>query len=189
VFDSETGKTLDKLSRTINTANEDPVVQIRKEIEAFFAKDRAAPTSRLQIGSNVSDARILIEDTFVGNVPLERKGLPAGRYKIEVNHPDYESWETIVELKDGADINLWAPLKPRKTAAPLATESTTPTEKGTAQSTEISKGTEGERVSSVNWGAWSAIGVGAAALAGSGVLPTSWWMSKIRLPMNQAQVH
>ncbi len=169
VFDSETGKTLDKLSRTINTANEDPVVQIRKEIEAFFAKDRAAPTSRLQIGSNVSDARILIEDTFVGNVPLERKGLPAGRYKIEVNHPDYESWETIVELKDGADINLWAPLKPRKTAAPLATESTTPTEKGTAQSTEISKGTEGERVSSVNWGAWSAIGVGAAALAGSGV--------------------
>ncbi len=169
VFDSESGKTIDRLSRTINAANEDPVVLIRKEIEAFFAKDRAVATSRLQIGSNVSDARILIEDTFVGNVPLERKGLPAGRYKIEVNHPDYESWETIVELKDGADINLWAPLKPRRTATTAVTEVTSPIDSTPTTNIEISKGTEGERVSTVNWGAWSAIGVGAASLVGSGV--------------------
>ncbi|MEZ4460803.1 MAG: PEGA domain-containing protein [bacterium] len=172
LFDSRSGKMLNKLSRTINARDEDPVVLLRKEIEGFFSKERAVPTTRLQIGSNVSDARILIEDTFVGNVPLERKGLPPGRYKIEVNHPDYVSWETVVELKEGSDINLWAPLKRASDAVvdtnvtQINTDDQNPTLVTTPQ---ISDGVGQERVSSTNWGAWSAIGVGSVALAGSGV--------------------
>lgn len=170
VFDSETGRMLNKLSRTLNATNDDPVVQFRKEIEAFFAKDKAAPTTRLQIGSNVADARILIEDTFVGNVPLERKGLPPGRYKVEVTHPDYLTWETLIELKEGADIDLWAPLKPASKANGTQQVPVDTSRKIEVVETPVVKESmPEERVSGTNWGAWSAIGVGTLALGGSGV--------------------
>lgn len=171
VFDSDSGKMLNKLSRTINAANDDPVVLFRKEIESFFARDKAVPTTRLQIGSNITDARILIEDTFVGNVPLERKGLPPGRYKVEVNHPDYMSWETVIELKEGSDVNLWAPLKPlpKDTNVQATTIASDPQPTEVRVEPVVSETMPKEHVSSTNWGAWSAIGVGAAALSGSAV--------------------
>lgn len=164
VFDSQSGKMLNKMSRTINVGNEDPVVLFRREVEEFFSKERTASTTRLQIGSNVPEARILIEDTFVGTVPLERKGLPPGRYKIEVNHPDYMNWETIVEIKEGSDINLWAPLKLiEKENAPQTAEVIP------APNQALSSTMPDERVSSVNWGALSTAGAGLVALGGSAV--------------------
>ncbi len=170
IFDSETGRMLNEMARTIPDTD-DPVVAFRKEIESFFGKEKSVPTTRIRIGSNVNDAEILVEDTNVGTVPLERKGLPPGTYKVEVTHPDYQSWETVLQLKEGADVELWAPLK-KKAGAPTPVANTASSEpKVETTPVDISDSVSDEdRVGTVNWGAWSAITVGGLSLIGSGVL-------------------
>lgn len=161
IFDAESGRILNKLNKTI-ADTDDPVIAFRQEIETFFARERGAATTRVQIGSTVSDAQIFMEDTFVGTVPLERKGLPAGTYTIRVEHPDYEPWTKVLELKQGGDETLWAELKAR----PGAQKNTVvQTRQEVREDIEI----KDERVGTVNWGAWSAVGVGGLALVGSGV--------------------
>lgn len=172
IFDSESGRMINELSKTIPDST-DPVVTFRKEIASFFGTNESLPTTRIRIGSNVNDARILLEDTHVGTVPLERKGLPPGRYNVKVVHDDYETWETAIELREGADVELWAPLKPvRRTTQPPAAEpgSTAQTTKNQNDSVVVSDGIRDDDGSSgINWGAWSAISVGAASLVGSGI--------------------
>ncbi len=165
LFDSETGRTINKLNRTISDTD-DPVVAFRKEIEAFFAREKGEAVTRVQIGSSIADARIFMEDTFVGTAPLERKGLPAGKYAIRVEHPDYEPWEHVLELRQGGDVNLWADLKP-KSAGQIAI--TPPAETQRVIQDPILKVKDEPVASRVNWGAWSAVGVGGVALIGSGI--------------------
>lgn len=165
LFDSETGRTINKLNRTISDTD-DPVVAFRKEIEAFFAREKGEAVTRVQIGSSIADARIFMEETFVGTVPLERKGLPAGTYNIRVEHPDYEPWVHLLELRQGGDVNLWADLKPKSTSQ-IVLNPTTETKEVVQD--PILRVEEPPVTSGVNWGAWSAVGVGGLALIGSGV--------------------
>jgi len=161
IFDAQSGRVLNKLNKTI-ADTDDPVIAFRQEIETFFARERGAATTRVQIGSSVSDAQIFMEDTFVGTVPLERKGLPAGKYQIRVEHPDYEPWTQLLELKEGGDESLWAQLKPR---AGARSNDVVKTRQEIRDDVKI----EDERVGTINWGAWSAVGAGGLALVGSGV--------------------
>lgn len=163
IFDSETGRMLNRLSRTL-TDTTDPIVGFRKEIEAFFAEERGEAFTRLQIGSNVDGAQIRIDDTFVGVVPLERKGLPPGKYAVQVAHPDYEVWKQTVELSSGADLRVWAELQPLSTQPIVTTPTEEPKTTMTVQTVDVTGGVEPERVRGTNWGAWSAIFVGGTAL-------------------------
>lgn len=163
IFDSQTGRTLNKLNKTISDTD-DPVVAFRQEIESFFAREKGLATTRVQIGSPVSNAEVYMEDTFIGNVPLERKGLPPGKYSIRVQHPNYEPWTQVLELKEGADISLWADLVKKPQQGPKT--STTVTTQNEVKQDVV---TETDGVGTINWGAWSAVGVGGLALAGSGI--------------------
>lgn len=184
IFDADTGKMINQFTRTLEQTD-DPVVAFRKEIETFFADERTVPMTRVQIGSNVEGAKVRLEGTYVGTVPLERKGLPPGTYSIEVFHPDYTSWETRLELTEGADVRLWAPLKPSSSAGgtPVAQE-TTNGPGGEVESNETTVGETGEPIDNrlsagaqapdsprggTNWGAWSTLAVGGLALGGSAV--------------------
>lgn len=170
IFDSETGRMLNEMARTIPDTD-DPVVAFRKEIESFFGKEKSVPTTRVRIGSNVNDAAIIIEGTNVGTVPLERKGLPPGQYEVAVTHPDYEPWETVLRLTDGADVELWAPLKKKAIPVAQAQKAASSDTKVETRPVDVRDGlTDDDRVGSVNWGAWSAITVGGLALVGSGVM-------------------
>ena len=169
IFDSETGRMLNRLSRTI-TDTTDPIVTFRKEIEAFFDEERGAATTRLQIGSSVEGAQIRINDTFVGVVPLERKGLPPGTYTVEVSHPEHEVWRDTVTLATGADLKVWAQLAPRRSgnanAASPATVGAEPV-RIAPNGFDVADSTMPESVGTTNWGAWSAVFVGGAALGGA----------------------
>lgn len=156
VYDVGTGQMLNRLTRTLT--DKDPVVGFRKEIEQFFAEQRAIPTTRLQVGSSVEGAQVRIEDSFVGVAPLERKGLEPGRYTIQVAHPDYQVWETVVELEPGAKESVWAQLQPL--------------EEGKTETIVIERDPKPaeplpEDPRGLNWGAWSALSVGTLALGGS----------------------
>lgn len=177
VFDAETGRMLNRLVRTLNDTT-DPVIGFRKEIEAFFAQQRGGALTRLQIGANVEGAQIRIEDTFVGVVPLERKGLPPGSYEIQIAHPDYEVWTKQVTLNAGDDERVWAQLVARAPAEPepasdAVASAPTNTQSSQTQTTEFGP-TDIEdtadtprRGPKTSWGPWSAIVVGGAALGGA----------------------
>lgn len=169
VFDAETGRMLNRLVRTLDDAT-DPVIGFRKEIEAFFDQQRGEALTRLQIGSSVEGARIQIDGTFVGTVPLERKGLPPGRYDIEVTHDGFEPWSSTVTLGEGADERVWAPLKKIEKEPVVSSTSTSDSDDTTTVVTrpDLTDSTTPERVPTPNWGAWSAIVVGGLSLAGSG---------------------
>lgn len=165
IFDGETGRMVNRLVRTLGETD-DPAVAFRKEIESFFQRERTVPMTRMEISSDVADARILIDGVFVGTVPLERTGLPAGEYVVEVGAEGYPPWKTTLKLEEGADIRLFAPLQETGKGAALAAANADPSaERGVGIDTTAPP----TRSSSSNWGAWSALGAGGLALAGSGV--------------------
>lgn len=164
VFDVTNGKMLNRLTHTLTDT--DPVAGFRKEIEAFFAEQRGQTTTSLQIGASVDGAQVRIDDAFVGVVPLERKGLAPGKYAIQVAHPDYQVWETVVELTPGSDQRVWAQLIPIPTSPhdQALSETTTEQIKTSAdlRDTPLPPSPRG-----TPWGAWSAVSVGALALGGA----------------------
>ena len=115
LYDAKSDKILNRLTRSIQPTD-DPAIAFRREIQDFFASQTENPVTRLQIGSNVTGARIEIEGTFVGKAPLERKGLPAGTYKVTVSAPNHAPYEGSVSLTEGEDASIWAKLTPTTTA-------------------------------------------------------------------------
>ncbi|WP_168210503.1 PEGA domain-containing protein [Persicimonas caeni] len=184
VFDADTSKVEQRLVRTI-VNKDDPVIAFRKQIQSMFAPDQATEGTRLQIGSNVEGAEVRVNDTMIGNAPVERKGLPPGNYSVEVSQEGYDTWKVSIELTEGADIRLWAPLnetkQPEAVAQKEAGEGTQEGDTGVKVDDSSGLGdSSGMGDSSKppvtgggggpNWGAWSAIGVGGVALAGSGAM-------------------
>lgn len=186
IFDAPAGRVLHKMSRTLD-ASDDPVIAFRQEIEIFFAGQKATLTSRLQIGSNVDGAEIRIEGILVGYSPFERVGLDPGRYEVVVTARGYQDWSVVVEIVEGGELRLWAPLvvaqsatpePPVKVDEPLAVVEPETVHAPSLESRPASGPKSGEvgedrannpRARS-NIGAWSALGVGAVALAGSGAM-------------------
>ncbi len=164
IYDVTNSQMINRLTRTLSDSK-DPVAGFRKEIEAFFAGERGVAVTRLQIGASVDGAQVRINEAFVGIVPLERKGMAPGTYAIQVAHPDYQVWETRVELTAGADQRVWAQLTARPQDAVMAD---VPTETGqTVVTTELADQPLPKPVRGTNWGAWSALSVGVLALGGS----------------------
>ncbi len=184
IFDADTGKVERRLVRTL-VNKKDPVVAFRKQIESMFEVKKAQKGTRLQIGSNVEGAKIRVNGTMIGTAPLERKGLPPATYDIEVFHDGYTPWKVSIELTDGADIRLWAPLQkapepsvahaePSATGEQAGTDATTSAHppRTSPAHTAFSETAppQVDYADGPNWGAWSAVGVGCVALAGSGAM-------------------
>ena len=164
VFDSARREVTQRVVRTLRT--DDPVGEFRKQVKQLFEEDEASEGTRVQIGSNIEGASIRIRDTVVGTTPLERKGLPPGEYEIEVFKEGYSTWKATVDLEEGSDIRLWAPLDEKPAAKPRTED-----KKITSKSGGSDGSSPPEYVTSkTNWGAWSVVGVGGLALAGSGVM-------------------
>ncbi len=166
IFDSETGRMLNTLSRTV-TETEDPMVSFRKEIETFFAEERGEARTQIRIGSNVDGAEVRIDEVFVGVTPIERKGLPAGNYLIVVSHPSYTSYRETVQLRRGGSIELWAELMPvseEVAATAPAPEATKPAPADTGLTATDTRRDDGPR-----WGPILTVGFGGAALVTSAV--------------------
>ncbi|MFU8803658.1 MAG: PEGA domain-containing protein [Bradymonadaceae bacterium] len=170
IFDAPTGRVIHQLSRTLEESD-DPVITFGREIEGFFAAQDAVPASRLQIGSTVDGAEIRIEGMLVGTAPFERTGLDAGRYNVEVSAPGYTSWKVVVEIIDGAEVRLWAPLVeevvvvPGPPLDPYVAPDPEPTPTPVHHPVVVRP--PDTVPTSTNWGAWGMIGVGTAALGGS----------------------
>ena len=178
IFNAQSGKVEQRLVRTL-VNKRDPVIAFRKQVQKLFETEASEAGTRLQIGSNIEGAKIRVNNTMIGTVPLERKGLPPGRYDVEVYQDGYESWKTTVDLTKGADIRLWAPLQESQKPEPKPVAEASGQEETTAgESSGGEKKMEFEDSSpppttaggGPNWGAWSAIGVGGVALAGSGIM-------------------
>lgn len=178
IFDADTGKIERRLVRTL-VNEKDPVVAFRKQIQSMFQLDKARQATRLQIGSNVEGAKIKVNGTMIGTAPVERKGLPPATYDVEVDAEGYTTWKASIELTPGADIRLWAPLtkaaEPQASDADHVAQSDTDAagDTTTVGGPNLDDGTSPPEVSvseGPNWAAWSAVGVGGVALAGSGVM-------------------
>ncbi len=167
IFDAQQGKMVNKLAKTVKT--DDPVVAFQKEIETFFRRESGDSETLLRIGSNVQEAKVFIENIFVGSVPLERKGLPPGRYAVAVEADGYDRWETVLELKTGADLEIWAPLKEKKVAAAVVVPEQNQQSDAKVTDLKADAKLEDREIKKTNWAAWSAVGVGGLALVGSAV--------------------
>lgn len=183
VFDANTAKVEQRLVRTL-VNKDDPVIAFRKQIQSLFGSQKATEGTRLQIGSNVEGAAVRVNETMIGTAPVERKGLPPGTYSVEVSKKGYETWKVSIELTEGADIRLWAPLA-EATAGAVAQGDSAAGEQKTTRGDTTGMADSGLADSDLggssrppvtgsgggtNWGAWSAIGVGGVALAGSGAM-------------------
>jgi hypothetical protein len=164
VFDAKQKEITQRVVRTLKS--DEPVVEFRKQVRQLFQEDRGADETRVQIGSSVEGAKIRIRGTVIGTTPLERKGLPPGEYDVEVFKDGYTTWKATIQLEEGSDIRLWAPLDEK--AEPQASTTTDPKGgTGDADITVSKSSKPPEYVTSkTNWGAWSAIGVGGLALGG-----------------------
>ncbi|MGM0557979.1 MAG: PEGA domain-containing protein [Myxococcota bacterium] len=168
VFDAAQKEITQRVVRTLKT--DDPVVEFREQVRKLFVEEPGDDETRVQIGSNVEGAKIRIKGTVVGTTPLERKGLPPGRYDIEVFADGYTTWKARIELEDGSDIRLWAPLDEKASPQASSDASSSTAGDGSADGS-VSTSSPPEYVTSkTNWGAWSAVGVGGLSLAGSGVM-------------------
>jgi hypothetical protein len=168
VFEASQKEITQRVVRTLKTG--DPVVEFRRQVRRLFTEDSAEDETRVQIGSNVEGAKIRIRDTVVGTTPLERKGLPPGRYKIEVFKDGYSTWKATIQLEEGSDIRLWAPLD-EKASPQAGTDTDTSVGGGSNSDVSVGRSSPPKYVTSkTNWGAWSAVGVGGLSLAGSGVM-------------------
>lgn len=183
IFDAPAGRVLHKMSRTLDSSD-DPVIAFRQEIEAFFAAQKSAVTTRLQIGSTIDGAEIRLEGILVGNTPFERVGLDPGRYEVEVSARGYQDWSVVVEIVEGGELRLWAPLVAQalvpapseKVEEPLALSEPDPApglDRRPApgpRPRDVGEDRVDNPRAHSNIGAWSALGVGAVALAGSGAM-------------------
>ncbi|AWV91090.1 PEGA domain-containing protein [Bradymonas sediminis] len=175
IFDAQSQKIVRQLVRTLASETKtsqgrsaDPVSAFRKEVQSLFPRD-ANPVAEnqatlLQIESNVDNTEIKLNGTMVGVAPIKRSSLPPGIYRIEASRQGYTTWKTNVELIAGADVRVWAPMK----RAPGASDKVAAKAPVSGRKTVTPPPMPAS--SGPNWGAWSAIGVGGIALAGSGVM-------------------
>lgn len=169
VFDASLQKITYQLQKPA-PLDADLALVYRAEIERFFSDMRQDQHAvLLKLGSNVRGASVKIDGEVIGQTPFETKKLKAGRHTVVVEAEGFESWSAVVELVQGNELRLWAPLKRR--VAPVAdpkniiAKTDPKTSDGKITAPADPQPVEGR----TNWGAWGLIGVGGAALVGSAV--------------------
>lgn len=176
IFDADALRITYRLQTKIS-GKDDLIVAYRREIERFVKEIRAQKDApRLIINSNVRGAKVKINGEPVGTTPFEREGLKAGNVDLEVSAEGFSTWSVTIELTPGAEVKLNAPLKPLpKDGTPAVVVKDNPKD-GAGDPIVVKKGKEPRRtnrpsdqMSDPNWGAWSLVGVGGAALIGSGI--------------------
>lgn len=176
VFDASSKKVVRRLVRTLDPRQNndaDPVIAFRKQVQTLFDDSAVAGEARrstlLHVASSVDGTEIKLNGVMVGEAPLKRTDLPAGTYRIEAQHPGYEVWTTTVELSPGADAQILATLVPSAGAPPAVAKNNAPARSESKTTSSVAPPPVSGS-SSPNWGAWSAIGVGGAALVGGGMM-------------------
>lgn len=176
VFDASSKKVEQRLVHTLDDAH-DPVAAFRRQIQTLFDGEALEEGTRLHVDSSLEGAEIRINDTMVGTAPYERSGLPGGSYTIRVEHEGYKSWKASVQLAEGDDVRLWAPLK-KQPGATAGEDEAAGDDESTAQKSAaepehdmvVEGPPDGGQGGHSNLGAWSAVGVGGVALGGSLVM-------------------
>ncbi|WP_437913288.1 PEGA domain-containing protein [Sorangium sp. So ce302] len=105
---------------TTSTAEE------RAQGEAAYAEARAK-VGALVLHTNVDGARVFVDDTLQGVMPLpDPLFVEPGAHTISVEHEDYETKKTTVQLAAGGTIEHRMPMerRPAGTPAPKAPETT-----------------------------------------------------------------
>lgn len=168
IFDVSRERIVRRMVRTLegsDTSGSDTIAEFRKELQALFrgavSGARVSEATLIQIDSNIPGTRISLNGEPLGEVPIERDDLPAGTYEIEAEREGYETWATRVKLTPGAEVSVLAYLVEARDTSAVAQKETS--ERAVEPPPEVDS-------ARTNWGAWSAIGVGSAALAGSGVM-------------------
>lgn len=179
IFDAEQQRVTHRFQQLIT--DRDVIVSYRVATERFFKElDQEAQLATLRINSNVRGAAVLLNGKEEGTTPFERTGLKPGLYKIEVVKEGFSSWSAELELDKRAELKLNAPLKPNSPIIAQNPNPTNTTDPKTQTNTidpskdpelRLNKGSSpSEQYDAVNWGGWSLLGVGGAALIGSGVM-------------------
>lgn len=65
-----------------------------------------ARTGRLRVTTSPPGAEIFLNDRPVGTTPLERVGVPAGRYEIEVRRPWFRTVSRVLDVEEDAEAIL-----------------------------------------------------------------------------------
>lgn len=177
IFDARQQKITHRLQKTI-PRDQDMIVAYRRELERFFRRLRQERRrATLVITSNVRGADVALNGEPAGTTPFERNDLDPGHYKIDVSREGFTSWQAELDLGEGAEMRLRAPLQKERVV-------TTPPDDGGDGGTDTQKNNTGDGGgadtvvelpdddldSETNWGGWSLVTVGALSLGGSGVL-------------------
>lgn len=198
LFDPERGRYARSFGRVLAEA-EPPYGSFRREVRQLLNPDRSASATRdessteddrqteadetsLQVTANVEGAKVEVDGDVVGRTPVERVEVGPGEHRVRVTREGYAPWSTIVELDEGARVQIRAPLQEdgggdgvrAETASDETDEEATA---GVAEGrgdetvqTPRSERPPSERTSAVaEWGPWVTIGLGGVALIGSGI--------------------
>jgi hypothetical protein len=120
LFDAVQGSYLRSFAEPVS-ALESPFDGFRRQVETLLDPTVDSETL-LYVSANVANAAVRIDGREVGATPLRRRGIPPGEYRIVVDHPEYRPWATNIELVEGGDIRLRAPLKPLEMASGAASQ-------------------------------------------------------------------
>ncbi|MBW1694285.1 MAG: PEGA domain-containing protein [Deltaproteobacteria bacterium] len=67
-------------------------------------------TAFLSVGGNVSGANVLVDNLKVGNTPLSNVVIEAGRHRVLVKKPGYETFQKTIQIKRGRSLSLYVDL-------------------------------------------------------------------------------
>jgi hypothetical protein len=199
LFDPARGRYARSFGRVLAEA-EPPYESFRREVQQLLDPSQAGAAARkeessadeqsresadetsIQVTANVEGARVEVDGEVVGRTPVERLTVEPGEYRVRVTREGYTSWSTIVELDEGAAVQIRAPLQKDGSGQSARAEATSEeSEEEAVSQTEERQGSESvetpetdpppsARTSAVaDWGPWVAVGLGGVALIGSGI--------------------
>lgn len=161
VFDSNHKKVTKHLRRNYNK-NEDPLVDFRKDIQIFFGKQKASKT--ILVDSNISKAKVYLNNRFVGNTPIQKLNLNKGNSQIRVEAKGFKTWQIKFTVDKNSPSRVWAKLEKTENNAskdPVIKDPTKPNIDYSNRELEPLDDTM------LNWGAIGTTGVGLALITTS----------------------
>ncbi len=145
-------------------------------------RERESDETSIQITSNVEGAQVEVGGEVVGRTPVERVEVDSGEYRVRVTRDGYAPWSTVVELDEGAGVQIRAPLQTEDDEEAARAKVTSDQGEGEATGSAAERrGDESvetpetdpppsEQTSAVaEWGPWVTLGLGGVALIGSGI--------------------
>jgi PEGA domain len=113
-----TGAIEKRVFRLIDGALPDLIATVQREADDIFV--RTPEPARLRVESDPADARVSIDDAFVGRTPVISGDLVSGSHRVRVDKDGRFPWASTVDVPAGSNlvINLSPANLPRRLAWP-----------------------------------------------------------------------